>query len=141
MFDFDEVRGSFPEDEVPEEVIAFARFLRVRESLPHAVNVERLCEFEEAYRLLKDIFKGDSSVRITARPFEPYMDSGSIDIEAEDYWTLDVGRLARAIGLAHDVEITSLTNGKAQLTLGFVGLSNIIYPERRTQDGKESDGE
>lgn len=99
------------------------------ESGTSMLNVERVNEFQEALRIIQELFGKKRTVKIEYKLHDPYPSMAYIRIIGKEIKTNHASQFQHALTLASNLLVTPLLNGKIQMDLTFYGITTHISEE------------
>lgn len=101
------------------------KIIREQEAGPQILDVKRVQEMQLAEEVIKKEVMGED-VEFFCEVNKPFLSMGSISVEGKILAVADPDWFHVVAGLASNMEIYPLTNGKIRMTFTFHGLTKSI---------------
>ena len=113
-------------DDEDDILDALAEKIAKDESGVFVVDPERVKEFTELYRTVRNVTKG-CGVKVEYEIGKPFPSMGYVSLIGKSVEVTDPALFAKAARLASNIEVYTLTNGKTKIDFTFHGLTVKVW--------------
>lgn len=120
-------KEDFRFDAQQEQILdALSALMLADERRTAVLNFAEYAKIEAAHAILRTLTHDMEDVTLICRLHEPFPSTGFISLEGESLEFYNSPLLSRAIGLANNIDIYPLTNGRVRMDLAFNELTKPI---------------
>lgn len=120
-------KEDFRVDAEQEQILdAVSALLLAVERQPAVLNVSRYRQMAFAHAVLQKLARDAGDMTLTYKLHQPFKFMGSVSLEGESLEFCNSPLFSRAAGLADNIEIYPLVNGRVRMTFTFHGLTTPI---------------
>ena len=117
----------FRDNERQDQVLdAVSALLLAVERQPAVLNFARYRQMAFAHAILQKLARDAGDMTLTYKLHQPFKFMGSVSLEGESLEFCNSPLFSRAAGLADNIEIYPLVNGRVRMTFTFHGLTTPI---------------